>query len=168
VAPPVIIVDYDPSWVSQFEALRTRLSEALGALALEIEHVGSTAVPGLAAKPIIDINVVIRTRDDLPAVIHALAGIGYRHEGDLGVADREAFDGPNRTHHLYVCSQTSESLRRHLVFRDYLRTHPADAQLYANLKWEAALRFRDDRTAYTAAKSAFIADILERACATRR
>jgi GrpB-like predicted nucleotidyltransferase (UPF0157 family) len=94
MADPVVIVDYDPSWPATFEQLRDRLAATLGRLAVAIEHVGSTAVPGLAAKPIIDLDVVIADRIDLPAVIQRLRTLGYLHEGDLGVPGREAFTTP--------------------------------------------------------------------------
>lgn len=101
---PVVIVDYDPLWPKQFETLRYRLANVLGGLALTIEHVGSTAVPGLAAKPILDIDVLLRSPDDLPSAIAALASIGYLHRGDLGIPGREAFRAPSNylRHHLYV------------------------------------------------------------------
>ena len=105
MADPVVIADYDPSWPATFEQLRDRLTGTLGLLAVAIEHVGSTAVPGLAAKPIIDLDVVIADRADLPAVIQQLRPLGYQHEGDLGVPGREAFTTPaGPPHHLYVCA----------------------------------------------------------------
>ena len=102
---PVIIEDYDPRWPRIFEILRSRIAAVLNELAIAIEHVGSTAVPGLAAKPIIDIDVLIRSSTDLPAVIRKLAGLGYEHRGHLGVSAREAFRAKPEVaqHHLYVC-----------------------------------------------------------------
>ncbi len=88
---PVVVVPHDPAWVAAFEALRAVYVASLGDLALAIHHVGSTSVPGLAAKPIIDVDVEIRSREILPSVVRALAALGYRHEGDLGVHGREAF-----------------------------------------------------------------------------
>jgi GrpB-like predicted nucleotidyltransferase (UPF0157 family) len=162
VAEPVLIVDYDPVWPVRFAALRRTLKAALGELALAIEHVGSTAVPGVAAKPIIDIDVVIRSGEDFPAVIDRLAGLGYQHRGNLGVEGREAFTEPPRLprHHLYVCAQDSPELARHLRFRDYLRTHAEDAAAYGAFKREAAARYRDDRERYTEAKTWVVERIL--------
>lgn len=161
---PVVIEDYNPLWPAQFETLRSRLATALNSLALAIEHVGSTAVPGLAAKPIIDTDVLLRLRDDLPPAIAALASIGYEHRGDLGITGREAFQAPagNFYHHLYVCPPDSPEFRRHIAFRDHLRTHPVDASAYAHLKRELALRFRDDREAYNNAKREFVEGILRK------
>lgn len=172
---PVIVVDHDPAWPQQFDELRTVLAAALGDLALRIEHVGSTSVPGLAAKPILDIDVVIQSRATLPAVVERLAALGYHHEGDLDVPGREALgpgDGsrptvdPPRTwprHHLYVCAQDNPELARHLAFRDWLRMHDDDAARYAKLKRDLARRHRDDGDAYCEAKTEFVEGVLARA-----
>jgi GrpB-like predicted nucleotidyltransferase (UPF0157 family) len=162
---PVIIVDYDPDWVTVFSQLSGMLTKALGSLPISIEHVGSTSVPGAAAKPIIDIDVVIGSGDDLPAAISLLARLGYRHIGDLGIAGREAFDNPPGlpAHHLYVVVAGNPEHMRHLGFRDYLRSHPEVRDQYSALKKSLGTRFRDDREAYTEAKTAFIEDVLNKA-----
>jgi GrpB-like predicted nucleotidyltransferase (UPF0157 family) len=162
VADPVVIAAYDPSWPATFQQLRDRLAAALGPLAVTIEHVGSTAVPGLAAKPIIDLDVVISDRADLTAVIQQLRLLGYQHEGDLGVAGREAFTTPDGAppHHLYVCAVGTPALRRHLAFRDALRADPGLADTYGDLKRALAAQLGHDRIAYTEAKSAFIEQVL--------
>jgi GrpB-like predicted nucleotidyltransferase (UPF0157 family) len=162
VAAPVVIVDYDPRWPATFASLADRLAAALGSLAVGIEHVGSTAVPGLAAKPIIDLDVVIASRADLPAVIDRLRLLGYDHEGDLGVPGRDAFASPpgGPSHHLYVCPAGSPALARHLALRDRLRADPEAAGAYGDLKRSLAARFGHDRAAYTDAKSAFIEALL--------
>jgi GrpB-like predicted nucleotidyltransferase (UPF0157 family) len=162
---PVIVVDADPSWPVTFRTIRDRVLSVLGDLAVAVEHVGSTAVPGLAAKPVVDLDVVVPSRADVLAAIDRLARIGYVHQGDLGVAGREAFDRPAGTppHHLYVCVRDGVEHRRHVVFRDHLRAHPKDAAAYAALKRDAARRCRDDRAAYTDAKTAFVEEILRRA-----
>ena len=161
----VIIEDYDPRWPQLFEMLRSRIAAVLDKLAISIEHVGSTAVPGLAAKPIIDIDVLIRSSADLPVVIRKLADLGYEHRGDLGVSGREAFRAqPDAVHHhLYVCPPGSREYERHIAFRNHLRTHAADATAYALLKRELANRFGNDREAYNEAKSEFVQRILQRA-----
>src|SRR5450432_2481119 len=130
---PLEIVNYDPRWPDTFAALRNRIADALGTLAQRIENVGSTAVAGLAAKPIIDLDIVIATRSDLPAVLTRLHQLGYHHEGDLGVPGREAFTTPPGAppHHLYVCAADNPQLADHLTFRDYLRAHPETAHTYA-------------------------------------
>jgi GrpB-like predicted nucleotidyltransferase (UPF0157 family) len=161
------IVVYDPRWPSLFASVRDRLTGPLTGLVDRIEHVGSTAVPGLAARPTVDLTAVVESLDHLPAVIGRLAPLGYCHEGDLGVRGRHAFTTPPDAppHHLYVCAADDPGFADVLAFRDYLRTHPDTARAYAELKYFLAERFRDDRAGYTAAKSAFINRIV--ATATR-
>jgi GrpB-like predicted nucleotidyltransferase (UPF0157 family) len=170
MANPVIVLDYDPNWPGLFQSLRKRIAEALGNLAAAIEHVGSTAVPDLAAKPVIDIDVLLASATMLPAAIERLASLGYVHEGNLGIPEREAFLAPanDPPHHLYVCPPGSSEFRRHVAFRDYLRAHPKDAKLYGNLKTALAERFREDRSAYIAAKREFVAELTIRAIATQK
>lgn len=165
MAEPVVIVDYDPGWADLFDALRSQMLSLLGDLAAGVEHVGSTAVPGLAAKPIVDLDMLLRSNADMPAAIRRLATGGYVHLGDLGVPGREAFATPPQSipHHLYVCPPESPEYRRHLAFRNYLRSHNAEAAAYGDLKRGLAMQFRDDRAAYTDGKSAFVAEILRRA-----
>jgi GrpB-like predicted nucleotidyltransferase (UPF0157 family) len=164
VTNPIIVVDYDPNWPAVFRSLRKRIADALGDMAAAIEHVGSTAVPGLVAKPIIDIDVLLAAEPMLPASIERLASLGYIHRGNLGVPEREAFYAPanDPPHHLYVCPPGSAEFRRHLAFRDYLRAHPEDAKRYGDLKLELAKRFRDDRSAYNNAKTEFVAKVTRR------
>lgn len=156
----VVVEAYDEAWEQNFISVKTELCEALGDLALRIEHVGSTSVRGLSAKPILDIDVVIRDYSLLGAVVHALEKIGYRHEGDLGIPGREAFkyEGKEhlKKHHLYVCPQDSAELRRHLAFRDYLRAHPEAVREYGRIKEEGAALYPDDIDGYIAYKSPFI------------
>jgi GrpB-like predicted nucleotidyltransferase (UPF0157 family) len=161
----VIIVDYDPHWPDLFQELRAPVVAALGDLVVIVEHVGSTAVPGLAAKPIIDMDVVVPSVTDIPEAIVRLAILGYVHRGDLGIHGREAFISPagKPRHHLYVCALGSDELHRHRSFRDYLLTHPDDARAYAALKKAAALRFGEDRAAYNEAKTRFVEAVLQRA-----
>jgi GrpB-like predicted nucleotidyltransferase (UPF0157 family) len=173
---PIVVVPYDPEWARVFEGLRHVYLDALGELVVAVEHVGSTAVPGLLAKPIIDIDLVIQSRDDFPGVTSQLAALGYRHAGDLGVAGREAFardgaedvprDGSGRrwpAHNLYTCASGSRELRRHLAFRDWLRSNPEAAVEYGKLKERLAELYRHDRDAYTDEKTGFIEAILAKA-----
>jgi len=167
---PVIVLDYDPSWPGVFQSLRKRIADALGDMAAAIEHVGSTAVPNLAAKPVIDIDVLLASETMLPAAIERLAGLGYLHRGNLGIPEREAFVAPSNDppHHLYVCPPHSTEFRRHVAFRDYLRAHPKDAKIYAELKLALAQRFPDDRLAYNAAKTAFVTELTSRGIAAQK
>lgn len=162
---PIIIEEYDPQWPKSFETIRLRIAPVLVKFAAAIEHVGSTAVPGLAAKPIIDIDVLLRSDKDLVAVIKKLAALGYQHKGTLGVAGRDAFRAPGHDirHHLYVCEPNGGEFLRHIAFRDYLRHHPKEADDYAILKRSLSGKFSIDRATYTQAKTEFVEEILRRA-----
>jgi GrpB-like predicted nucleotidyltransferase (UPF0157 family) len=172
----VVITDYDPSWPSLFASLANSVAAALGPVLVRVEHVGSTAVPGLPAKPIIDLDVVVQPADVAEAV-RRLSGLGYVHRGDLGVTGREAFATPAGTpdHHLYVCPVGSPALAQHLRFRDALRADAALAAEYGLLKRHLAARFGSDRDGYCEAKTGFIraalspaADSAERGVAVDR
>ena len=159
--PIVVVVDHDPAWAVVFEAIRARVGPALEGVAESIEHVGSTSVPGLAAKPIIDIDVIVPTADDVPRAIERLTELGYRHLGDLGIADREAFRRPPGTprHNLYVCLAGSLGVRNHLALRDHLRTHSEAAAAYGALKRQLAAEVTGI-DAYIEAKTDLIVAIL--------
>jgi GrpB-like predicted nucleotidyltransferase (UPF0157 family) len=156
----VIVMPYDEAWKEDFNAIRDELAAALKDLILSIEHVGSTSVEGLSAKPVIDIDVVIRDRSVLPDVISALQSIGYSHEGDLGIPGREAFKYEGKTHlrkhHLYVCAQDADELKRHISFRDYLRSHPDAVAEYGRIKEEGAALYPNDIDKYIEHKAPFI------------
>ena len=138
----VIVVPYDQKWKSDFAEIRKEIESAIGHLIVGIEHVGSTAVEGLSAKPCIDIDVVIKDYSVFDAVVRELEAIGYIHEGDLGIQDREAFRYESKPHlqkhHLYVCPQHSQELRRHIAFRDFLRKNPEAVKQYSQVKETAA------------------------------
>ena len=159
----IVVLTYDEQWKNDFLQIKAELTNVLGQLAIEIEHVGSTSVQGLSAKPIIDIDVVIKEYNELKNVISALEKIGYQHEGNLGIAGREAFqyDGNEhlRKHHLYVCPEDSPELKRHIAFRDYLQTHPDAVREYSRIKEEGAELYPDDIDRYIEHKSPFIEKI---------
>lgn len=159
----IIVQPYDEAWKQDFISISNEIRDALGELALRIEHVGSTSVPGLSAKPVIDIDVVIRDHSVLDEVISRLAKIGYQHEGNLGIAGREAFgyEGKEhlKEHHLYVCPEDSPELKRHIAFRDYLRSHPDAVQEYSRIKEEAASFYPYDIDQYIGHKSPVIEKI---------
>jgi GrpB-like predicted nucleotidyltransferase (UPF0157 family) len=162
VGEPIVISEYDPRWPELFCELRDGLPAGLRMRARSIEHIGSTAVPGLAAKPIIDIDVVVADEADVAEAIAMLAAAGYPHKGDAGVPGREAFDQPAHLpeHHLYVCVEGTGPLVAHLRLRDHLRANPGTAREYAALKRELAATYEDDRAGYTEAKTAFIEAVL--------
>ena len=162
-AKRVVVLPYDEQWKQDFLKIKAELASALGKLAIGIEHVGSTSVQGLSAKPIIDIDVVIKDYAMLNAVVSALVEIGYQHEGDLGIVGREAFkyDGKEhlKKHHLYVCPEDSPELRRHIAFRDFLRAHPEAVREYSRIKEEGAKQYPNDIERYIEYKSPFIEKI---------
>jgi GrpB-like predicted nucleotidyltransferase (UPF0157 family) len=161
----IVVAEYNPHWARTFEQLRLNIWPAVAELAISVEHVGSTSVPGLAAKPTIDMTVVVSTAADVPTAISCLGALGYVHRGNLGVEGREAFQAPDLLprHHLYVCASNSLALRNHLVVRDYLRAHPETARQYGNLKKRLAERYPEDIDAYTEGKTQLILRILSEA-----
>lgn len=156
------VLPYDPAWPREFERIRERLLSVVGGLCIGIEHVGSTSVPGLAAKPIVDIDVVISSRLVFPAVRSALHEAGYVHRGNLEIPGRESFLAPAHTfpHHLYVCSVDTPNLHDHLILRDMLRARPALRDRYADAKRQAARQHPHDIDAYIDGKSGVIAEIM--------
>jgi GrpB-like predicted nucleotidyltransferase (UPF0157 family) len=162
---PIVVADYDPGWPALFERLARPVREAVADLGARVEHVGSTAVPGLAAKPIVDIDVVVAAPSDVPEAIERLRGLGYVYQGDKGIVGREAFLWPPGApvHHLYVVVDGGPPYRDHVRFRDHLRQHPDKAEEYAALKRELARRHGRDRIAYTDAKTGFVTAILRAA-----
>ncbi len=156
------VVPYDPAWPAEFDALKAGLLEVIGGLCTGIEHVGSTSVAGLAAKPIIDIDVVISSRLVFPAVREALHDAGYAHRGNLEIPGRESFLQPPKSfpHHLYVCSVDTPGLSDHLVLRDMLRARPDLRDRYADTKREMARLHPHDIDAYIDGKGGVIAEVM--------
>lgn len=165
---PIEVLPYDPAWPLHYEAACQDILRAIGPYVTRIEHIGSTAVPGLAAKPVIDILVGVRSLADAPAFLPPLYPLGYAYQPEHEDVFPERrylhriVDGAH-THHLHIVEPQSEFFRVQLLFRDYLRLHPETAQRYAELKRRLAQQYRLDREAYTDGKSAFIAEILVQA-----
>jgi GrpB-like predicted nucleotidyltransferase (UPF0157 family) len=159
----VFVLPYDETWKSAFEKIKNEIETAIGDLIVGVEHVGSTSVKGLSAKPCIDIDVVIKDYSVFGEIVGKLGAIGYIHEGDLGIKDREAFkysDKPHlMMHHLYVCPQYSEELHRHITFRDFLRNHADAVRKYSEVKETAAKLFPNEIDKYIAYKSPCIEEI---------
>src|SRR6478672_2338256 len=161
----VVIAPYDPRWRADFERIRGELASALvGVDVLAVEHVGSTSVPGLPAKPVIDIDVVVDART-IPRAIAALESAGYVHEGDRGVPERHAFRAPDDEprRNVYVCLDGCLALRNHLAVRETLRSNPGLRDEYARVK--SALADQDLATMdqSVAGKNAVLGKILEAA-----
>jgi len=171
----VKVVEYNPEWRIEFERLRSVYVQQLGRLKVDVQHVGSTAVPGLVAKPIIDIDIIVDNEETVAAAIGALGELGYAHLGDRGIPGREALErasdevpysaGRNAwpPHHLYVCVDGCTSLRNHLIFRDYLRSNPDVARAYGHLKTELAQLFEYDVDTYCEKKTSFVAEVFANA-----
>ena len=164
-ATMVKVLPYDESWKLAFEEIRSEIENVLDGLIIGIEHVGSTSVEGLSAKPCIDLDVVIKDYSVFDAVVRKLESIGYIHEGNLEISDREAFkysDKPHlMQHHLYVCPQYSEELHRHVTFRDFLRSNPEAARKYGMTKEMAAKVYPNDIDKYIEYKSPCIQELYE-------
>ena len=155
------VVEYDPAWPARFEAERERLRAALGERARRIDHIGSTAVPGLAAKPIVDILVEIDRFEEDAGYCESLQAAGY--ELRVQETNHRMFRTPARDVHVHIWPAGSEDVARHLVFRDWLRCHPEDRRLYERTKRELAARPWPDMNYYAEAKGPVIGEILARA-----
>jgi GrpB-like predicted nucleotidyltransferase (UPF0157 family) len=162
---------YDPDWPAAFERERTLIAPILGANAVAIEHMGSTSIRGLSAKPIVDVIVLVQDLELARDVVPALEETGYSYWADNPDKTklflvRGLPPAPHRTHHLHIYSDVDE-VERHLVFRDQLRADPRVRDAYLALKTELAERFRNDREAYTAHKAGFINDVVSAARSRR-
>jgi GrpB-like predicted nucleotidyltransferase (UPF0157 family) len=167
------IIKFDQRWTMSFNSIKQVINNSLGDLIIGIEHVGSTSVQGLGAKPILDIDIVIENYDVFPNVIQGLEKIGYFHQAEWSFEGREAFGRKDIStpwngegtqwmeHHLYVCNKDSKELARHLAFRDYLRRNPQSVIEYEKVKRDLANTVKD-RTSYTSGKTEFINKILEK------
>jgi GrpB-like predicted nucleotidyltransferase (UPF0157 family) len=159
----VKLVEHDARWTQAFLTERVLLIEALDGLGSEVEHIGSTAVPGLPAKPILDIAVGIPASADLHDCITRLQGLGYEYRGDAGQDGSHVFvraRGDIRTHHVHVVELEGKQWRAYLALRDLLRNNPVSREIYAAGKQALALRFADDRKSYTKAKDELVGRLL--------
>jgi GrpB-like predicted nucleotidyltransferase (UPF0157 family) len=154
----VEVVEYDPSWPARFDDECTLLRRILGDVAISIHHIGSTAVPGLAAKPIIDILLEVAELAHLDAMNPEMVRLGYVPKGEFGISGRRYFPKgmENRTHQIHAFATGDVGLFRHLAFRDYLRRHPEVALEYGTLKRAIALSCSNDLSRYCDAKDAYV------------
>ncbi|HSU02814.1 MAG TPA: GrpB family protein [Nocardioides sp.] len=158
----VEVVDWTPRWAEQFDEVATVLRNALaGVASAQVEHVGSTSVPGLAAKPVLDIDVIVDPAD-VTAAVTALEGVGYVHRGDLGVAGRQAFHAPDSSprRHVYVCEAGTVHVRNHLAVREVLRGRDDLRQAYSAVKVALAADPGMDIDTYIAGKSEVVQQVL--------
>ena len=162
------IVEYRPEWAEIFERERAVILERCGPWVMEVHHVGSTSVPGLAAKPILDIMPVAANPDHGENAVEPMTALGYRYRGENGLPGRFYFDKivEGRTVvHCHMYPQDHSDVRKLVAFRNQLRTDSAMARDYERLKRELALKYRDDRPTYTDAKGAFIGEMTNLALA---
>jgi GrpB-like predicted nucleotidyltransferase (UPF0157 family) len=168
----VIVIEYDPDWPALYKQEQIRILAAIGEYIDDIQHVGSTSVPGLGAKPIIDIMIALPDLMLVERCVQPMLQLGYEYLGEFGLPGRHYFHKPagpvvtqnmQHTHHVHMVQTGSDRWNKHIVFRDYLRLHPEDAQQYYLLKKELADRFGADREGYTDAKTSFVQSILEKA-----
>ena len=162
----VVVVPYAEAWKTAFEQIKNEIEAEIGDLVLGIEHVGSTSVEGMSAKPCIDMDVIIKDYSVFDEIVGRLGAIGYIHEGDLGIRNREAFKYTNKPHlmkhHLYVCPQDSEELHRHIIFRDFLRQNIEAVKEYSSVKEKAAELYPNDIDQYIAYKSPCIEELYKK------
>lgn len=153
----MLIVKYNPEWITHFEKIKEKLSDALDSINVDIQHVGSTSVPKLSAKPIIDIDIIYNENADFEHIKNNLESLGYYHNGNQNVEGREVFKRNGKvenevldkiTHHLYVCKHDCWELQRHILFRDYLRKHEIARNFYQNLKYQIAKETNQDKKLY--------------------
>ena len=169
--PAVRIVDHDPAWPARAAAELRRIAGALGAVAVRLEHVGSTAVPGLAAKPIVDLQVSVDALEPRERYVAPLERLGYLFVPAPESPDYHFFGRPPerpRAFHVHVCEAGSEQELRHVAVRDFLRAHPAEAERYAAVKREVAARHLEDRLAYIEGKDEYVAALERRATSWAR
>ncbi|MDU5596302.1 MAG: GrpB family protein [Lachnospiraceae bacterium] len=161
----VVVEKWNPKWKDEFERIVDSLGEDVIYNSVKIEHVGSTSVEGLYAKPIIDLDIVIEN-DKFAIIKELLNKKGYEHEGDLGIEGREAFSYSGKeelmTHHLYVCPKDSKELFKHITFRDFLKNNSALASEYSKVKEQAAVLYPDDIDKYMEFKSEIIEKIYKK------
>ncbi|WP_133706373.1 GrpB family protein [Rhizobium sp. BK313] len=154
--PPIVLEPHDPGWAALFDAERLAMESVDEGWFKAIHHVGSTSIPGIAAKPIIDILVSLNRNEDGPACADAMRKLGYEYRGNGGISGRHYYrKGNPHTHHIHMWVESNPEFGQHLRFRDFLRSHPAEAQAYETLKKELAERFVSDTLSYSLAKDEF-------------
>lgn len=156
----IVLVEHEPRWLVEAALEGERILAACGGAVLRVEHIGSTSVPGLIAKPVLDLMPLVRRFEDGFACVAPMRAMGYWYAGDYGIPGRHLFvRGSPRTHHVHVLVEGSKESVRHLAVRDVLRQRPEMAARYAALKRELAAKFGDDREGYAMAKSGFMGEV---------
>lgn len=166
----IVVVPYNSIWPQMYEEEAARISAVFGSELVSIHHIGSTSIPGLSAKPIIDIMLIVRSVETVDAFNPAMIELGYEPKGENGISGRRYFQKGGqlkRSHHVHAYESTSLEVKRHLDLRDYLIVHPAEAKQYGDLKKELAQKFTYDIQGYMQGKDAFVKMIIDRAAEWR-
>jgi GrpB-like predicted nucleotidyltransferase (UPF0157 family) len=162
----VELKNHNKEWKKLFAQEAKKISSQISNYIVDIQHIGSTAIPNIVAKPIIDIAVAINELSNIEQVVTLLEEGGYEYRGEQGIPDRHMFVKGNeecRTHHIHVMVNTSYEWKKHILFRDYLRKNSSEAKQYSDLKKKLATKYEFDREKYTDGKEAFILGIIEKA-----
>ncbi|MCT4780209.1 MULTISPECIES: GrpB family protein [Exiguobacterium] len=161
----VIVIPYQTSWADEFEQEAVRLRTVFGERLLAVHHIGSTSVPGLSAKPILDILPVVDSLDGIEAFDVAMEQIGYEAKGEFGMPGRRYYrkGGDDRTHHIHLYASGNPEITRHVIFRDYLREHPDEVEAYSEIKEQLANQYPEDIDAYIVGKNTFVKALERRA-----
>lgn len=166
VGRKVEVVPHNPDWPRQFQEESERIIIAFGSEIVIIHHFGSTSIPGIPAKPTIDMLVEVRDINRIDGYNEAMVQMGYEPKGEFGIAGRRFFRrevDSRRTHHVHIYQVDNPEIARHLNFRDYMRVHPAEAAAYGRLKEQLAQQFPDDMESYVAGKSDFVCEVERKA-----
>lgn len=160
----VHVVEYQANWKDAFEQEAAAIRNVFESLVLDVHHIGSTAVPGLAAKPIIDVLPVVTAIESVDAFNPQMEALGYEPRGENGLPGRRYFQkgGDERTHHVHIFESGNPEIERHIMFRDYLVAHPEEALRYGKLKKQLADQFREDVASYIEGKHSFVVELEER------
>jgi GrpB-like predicted nucleotidyltransferase (UPF0157 family) len=167
----VEVVPHSPGWAAAFGTEADRLTAVLGEEVVAVHHIGSTAIPGIKAKPIVDILLEVRQVERLDDLGPEMAGLDYEARGEFGIPERRLFvkhTGSRRTHHIHAFATGNPDLERHLAFRDYMISHPENAEAYGRLKEHLAQEFPTDIEGYMDGKDAFIKEMERKALAWSR
>ncbi len=162
----IVVVPYDPHWPAMYRAEAAQLTTIFGPELISIHHIGSTSIPGLSAKPIIDMMPLVRNIEMVARFDSAMIQLGYQPMGENGIPGRRYFvkgGDLHRTHHVHIYEAGNPEVARHLDFRDYLIAHPEEAQEYASIKQQLARQFSHDIDSYMAGKDAFIKETIQKA-----
>lgn len=167
----ILIEEYNPNWIQYFKELKSEIDKALEGMNYRIEHVGSTSVPNLASKPIIDIDIIYKDAFEFEKIKSGLLKVGYYHNGDQGIPNRDVFKRSGKSinqildglaHHLYVCHIYSKALNRHILFRNHLKKNNLARQEYQTMKYELAEKADQNKKVYAELKELNVNEFIDK------